>query len=206
MLYEEKLLKIKKNLLLVSFIFMSIVLFISNKMPDIKKLEEKSYIFTKDVVLSYNQNFLYRMVKIKDPFKALIAFRVLTVAVQEEVPRGIALSLVLQENPELNPVAINKNSNRSIDYGMSQLNSKYIDEFEEKYWKKEDGKFDKFNIENNVTISFRLLRKLYDKYNSWFLALKAYNGGESRVYKKTSTKYAKEILKRSINIYSENYS
>ena len=215
MLHEEKLLKVKKFILL-PLILLSIVLLTSTKIPDIKKpemtkkekeLEEQEYVLTKDFLFSFDESILYRMVKINDPKKALVALRVLLVANEEKIPRGIALSLVIQENPQMNPYAVSdRNTDGSVDYGIGQLNSRWISEFEEKYWNDEDGEFNKFNIEHNATISFRMLKKLYNKYDSWYLALKAYNGGASRVYTNISTKYANEILQRSIKLYNEKYS
>jgi len=124
--------------------------------------------------------------------------KIADLAVKEKIPKDIALALVGLES-EWDPDAHHKNENGTIDKGLCQLNSKYVDDFIKSHWKSDKP----FNINNpidNATIAFRHLHGLYSYFGNWKEAIMAYNAGSTRVEDGTtparSIVYANTILNR----------
>lgn len=153
----------------------------------------------------YKSSVVYALTKIEDSSKGLLCLDALLIANQEKIPRGIALSLIITENPKIDPSAKGpKNTDGSRDLGFCQLNSYYLDEFVDRFWIEEE-EFNVYNHRHNSIVAFRLLKSLYNKYGNWYLALKAYNGGPGRVYTNVSKSYAEKILNLSKTKFEESY-
>jgi len=56
---------------------------------------------------------------------AQIMSLIINIAVSMNLPPYFVLSIAIVENPSLNPVAVNKNENGTIDRGVMQLNSSW---------------------------------------------------------------------------------
>ncbi len=61
------------------------------------------------------------------------------------------------------------------DIGLCQLNPRYINYYEDKFWNKET--FDVWNEYHNIEIAVSYLKWLYDQTNDWDKAIRAYNIG-----------------------------
>lgn len=73
----------------------------------------------------------------------------------------------------------NLNANKSIDIGMMQLNSDYLDYY---YWRFNDlESIDVFNPYDNIELGVKYLRHLYELFGSWEIAVAAYNCGPTRI-------------------------
>jgi hypothetical protein len=86
--------------------------------------------------------------------------------------------------------SIAPNQNGTIDYGLTQLNSRYIDAFEETFWDVETYEewmgyvptsFDVMNGNHNLFIGFHLLKDLHNFFGCMQKAVMAYNTGTGNV-------------------------
>ena len=101
------------------------------------------------------------------------------------VPISVAGAILYKENPGLDPNAVSKvNRNGSRDYGLWQLNSRYLwDDFVHQYWHFQEA-FDWSNPYHSTYIALRHLKWLYQLFweqptaqsKSWSVIL-AYNCG-----------------------------
>lgn len=105
------------------------------------------------------------------------------------VPANYAVSKLLVENPEDDPMALSRpNRNGSFDVGYFQLNSRYVyTEFKDKYWdfdklpKGQAIEFDPMNWQHNTYVAIRLMSDLIDCFGGDLeKAAAAYNCGASR--------------------------
>lgn len=91
------------------------------------------------------------------------------------VPLEIALAVAIVET-NIEMVNSNYNRNGSYDIGIFQLNSHFIEWFEEALWY-DDRPFNAKNPENNIEMGIIYLRHLYKQTGNWDLAVRAYNTG-----------------------------
>jgi hypothetical protein len=103
--------------------------------------------------------------------KEIIIALILRIAVAAAVPPGFALSIALTENPDLNPKAINVNTNNTVDRGIMQLNSSWFtcDEWAEP--------------EVNISAGISLIKRITQMegvYTYWTVAV-VYNAGYGRI-------------------------
>jgi hypothetical protein len=92
----------------------------------------------------------------------------------------LATALALTENARLDPEAVSSiNTNGTVDVGLFQLNSAYIDSFVSRYWDK-GGAFNWKDPYHNAYVGLKHFRYLMDKAN-WgpWQALIAWNAGET---------------------------
>jgi len=88
-------------------------------------------------------------------------------------------SKMLEVESNFNPRAVSgPNADGSYDYGLAQLNSKYLDEFG---WRYKFGTIDPFNPEQAIHVAGKHLSVLYAHTGTWEKAFMAYNIGLSRV-------------------------
>ena len=101
----------------------------------------------------------------------------------EEVPLEVILGIVTTENASYNPNVTNKNSNGTVDMGMCQINSAYVDYFAKKY---NIDNLDPYDVYDAVTFVARHMKDLskyaithYDlsETDSYIFAAGAYNRG-----------------------------
>jgi soluble lytic murein transglycosylase-like protein len=74
-----------------------------------------------------------------------------------------------------NPKHKNKNSNGTVGYGLTQLNSAGMNDLSR--WHNEGKSFDPMDWNTNLRIGVKHLRYLYDLTGSWWGAIAAYNMG-----------------------------
>ena len=99
------------------------------------------------------------------------------VCILQEVNIDLAYSILMIENPTLNALATNLNSNGTIDIGLFQMNDKYIwTEFVPKYWNKARDP-DMFNWRDNMYIAVAHISDLYSVFQNPLETFYAYNGG-----------------------------
>lgn len=77
------------------------------------------------------------------------------------------------------PKKVGVNPNGTRDYGVMQLNSKYLAYYAEKF--NDGAKFDPMNATDNIRIGLRYLRWLYEQVGSWEGAFAAFNCGLTRL-------------------------
>ncbi len=96
--------------------------------------------------------------------------------VEYNVPILLVVKLLYKEsNFDVN--AINYNSNGTIDKGIAQINSDYLEYFEWKY----NMEINPFNFENSIDFCIKHLYTLYRSTNDWYLTVCAYNAGLNKV-------------------------
>lgn len=92
------------------------------------------------------------------------------------------------------------NSNGTYDIGLMQLNSRYLEEFVDKYWDKEEH-FDVYSASHNMFIGASILVELHGKLGTWERAVKAYNTGIGSVLRGKRTESANKYYDRVIDKY-----
>lgn len=114
------------------------------------------------------------------------------------IPVSILYPLIYTEST-FNPDAVNKNSDGSIDYGLMQLNSKYLKYF---YWKFNNNvAIDPMNARENLRIGCAYLLHLYNYTGSWRDAIWAYNAGPGNWEKRILPEKTKNKLKIIFSAY-----
>jgi soluble lytic murein transglycosylase-like protein len=107
---------------------------------------------------------------------------ILAIALEVGVDGALAVEIAKKENGAFDPVAVSAiNSDGSIDYGIMQLNSRYLELFVKNYWDKEEV-FDWRIPEHNIYVGLRHLKYLLviPDFNEW-QSIMAYNCGEAAV-------------------------
>lgn len=99
---------------------------------------------------------------------------------QLDLDSDLVVAIILKENPELNPEAIHRNPNGSLDLGIGQLNSNYLySVFLPAYWKLEE-EFDPFNWKMNVYLMTKHIAYLSKELKVFDDIVCAYNCGAGR--------------------------
>ena len=110
---------------------------------------------------------------------------VINIAKHEDVPMEILLAVITTENRLYDANAYYKNVNGTVDAGLCQINSAYLDYFAEKY---NIENLDPYNVEQSITFVARHMKYLsnyaIDNYrlsemDSYIFAAGAYNRGLS---------------------------
>ena len=182
--------------------FMFIVLlfssFIMGHILTVKKLGETSFTETKTVETPINWENPY-----KELIKDEIAFFIIENCKSLELDPNLPIAILLQENPSLDPRAINKNNNGTMDRGLFQLNSFYQSYFTENYWPFDkyntDMNFDWSNWQHNSWVAIHLIKDLYKDFDEDIeKTIMAYNAGASAVISgnipKTTLDYRDKVL------------
>ncbi len=103
---------------------------------------------------------------------------VLASAIDAGVP-GWLFARLIEKESAYREQAVRKNRNGTFDYGMAQLNSRYLPDFQ---WFDNDGKpFDPMKPEEALPVAARYLRRLYDATGDWWMAVAAYECGLTKV-------------------------
>ncbi len=92
-----------------------------------------------------------------------------------DVPMEIALAVAIVES-NFYMIISESNWNESYDIGIFQINSKYVDYFEENFWYK-DRIFQAQNPHDNIEMGILILQNLYRQTGSWDNAVRAYHSG-----------------------------
>lgn len=134
--------------------------------------EKTVNIFNKDFYIIYDKVY---EIYVPDDYQEYVSY----LSKKHLVPIWI-IARVIEIESNWNSKAINKNKDGSYDYGIMQLNSKYIRGYFD--WKFNDNK--KINYYDpyiNMEIGVKYLKHLYDYHKSWREAVAAYNCGSSKV-------------------------
>lgn len=143
-------------------------------------------------------------------YKIPIQYRDIVKIYQKKVPYEIIYKLISHES-NWNEKAINsKNTNGTKDYGLGQLNSRYVSLFVEKYAKEDKHNFDVFNGSHNLKVAVQLLeynyayylKKGYSSDRALSLGIMAYNCGRGAVNTRQIPQSTLQYLKK-IRDYKE---
>jgi soluble lytic murein transglycosylase-like protein len=112
---------------------------------------------------------------------------IMAAAVEAGIPPYLALSVALEENPALDPLAVNVNFDGSRDLGVMQLNDSWF----KGSWQ---------DPETNIRAGCALIKELLGKpgMNYWTACI-AYNCGYGRLLEKppdASIEYANRVFRR----------
>lgn len=123
---------------------------------------------------------------------------------QLDLDSDLVVAIILKENPELDPEAIHKNDNGSLDLGIGQLNSVFVwSTFKDRYWKF-DFELDPFNWKQNVYIVVHHLKYLMSILKNTDDVIQAYNCGEGNVMRgtipETTSKYYLPSVKNNLHL------
>jgi len=140
-------------------------------------------------------------VSLYEPYIEMIpkAYRVTVINLcwRYNVPISLLYNLVEKES-SWNPKAVSSiNPNGSYDRGLMQINTYSQKTLVAKYY---SGctPFDPYKYQDSLEVGIRYLNHLYSVYNSWEMALWAYNAGYTRVNDNcipyTTKEYARDIL------------
>jgi soluble lytic murein transglycosylase-like protein len=121
----------------------------------------------------------------------MIEAMIIAIAIEVGVPPYFALSIALTENPTLDPLAVNVNSDGTLDRGVMQLNSSWFNGV----WR---------DPEENIRAGCKHIQWLLSlpDMNYWLVAI-AYNCGYGRLLEKppdVSIEYANRVFTRW-NVY-----
>jgi soluble lytic murein transglycosylase-like protein len=92
---------------------------------------------------------------------------VLTIAADVGVPPYFALAIALEENPNLDALAVHENADGTFDRGIMQLNSGWY-----------SGNWQ--DPETNIRAGCVLMKELHDKKLNWWQVAIFYNAGYGR--------------------------
>jgi soluble lytic murein transglycosylase-like protein len=121
----------------------------------------------------------------------IIEVMIITIALEVGIPPYLALSIALEENQTMNPLAVHINPDGSRDLGIMQLNDS---------WFKDNWQDPETNIRAGCEHIKRLLS--LPNMNYWLVAV-AYNCGYGRLREKppdVSIEYANRVFARW-NVY-----
>jgi soluble lytic murein transglycosylase-like protein len=118
---------------------------------------------------------------------SVIAALILTIATEFGIPPYFALSIALQENPTLSPLAVNVNENGTVDRGIMQLNSS---------WYNGDWQNPETNIREGCNRIKQIMRS-EGVYTFWAVAV-CYNAGYGKLDNppERTIEYANRIMLR----------
>ena len=116
-----------------------------------------------------------------------------------ELDSDLIVAILMAENPEFNPDAINKNENGTLDCGLFQLNDRYIwTSFIKDYWF-ENLDFDPFNWKHNTFMAINHVKNLQKKLKVQDEVILAYNCGLAAVMKNRIPNKSRNYLARVKN-------
>ena len=99
-----------------------------------------------------------------------------------DIPTSLLFAIISTES-DFNPRAVNKNSNRTYDYGLMSLNSRTFKDY---------SKAQLLEIETNLRLGCEFLVKLKKRYKTWGEAVIHYNG----LYTKGAGSYMVKVMER----------
>ena len=138
---------------------------------------------------------------------------ILSIAISMGVPEYFVLSIAIEENSTLNPLAVSKqNNDGSYDYGVLQLNGRYLGSFIEEFWDK-SWKFEWYKPFDNIYLGCRIIKSLMGRpdITTFYGVAISYNAGckwliNGSVPPASSIEYAQKVLKRWEELDSRNFS
>jgi len=112
-----------------------------------------------------------------------------------DVPPEIVARLLWIES-RFNPKAVGgPNRDGTVDYGIAQINSAYLDDFK---WRYKMPHLDPFNADDSIWFAVKHLRVLFEQTGNWWLAVASYNAGLNAVLSgnipQSSAQYADYVI------------
>ncbi len=120
------------------------------------------------------------------------------VCAMENIPLEIAISIAVVES-NMQMVNSKPNSNGSIDIGIFQINSQYVNYFEEQLWY-QNLPFDVYDPEDNIRMGILILKHLYIETHEWDKSVMSYNRGLYKI--KSDPDAGRDYLVKIIDILS----
>lgn len=139
--------------------------------------ESVTYTIEENIIIDYNKK--------PDGLKTDYYEQVIEISNNEDVPPEVILAIMTTENESYDANASYKNSNGTVDMGLCQINSSYVDYFADTY---NIDNLDPYNVKDAITFVARHMKYLSnyakDKYDlsekdSYIFAAGAYNRGLS---------------------------
>jgi len=128
--------------------------------------------------------------------RELIISLIMAISIELNVPPQFSLSIALEENPTLNPLAVNLNENGTYDRGIMQLNSASFPNID---WK---------DPETNIRAGVGYIRFLMNRpeINTYYGVAVSYNTGLNRLGNppKSTIEYAIRVVNRYNNLMNGN--
>lgn len=119
-----------------------------------------------------------------------------------DLDSNLAVSILMRENPELNPDAVHKNENGTMDVGLWQLNDKYLYQvFLTRYWKLPVD-FNPFNWKMNTYIALNHIKYLQTQMKVFDDVVCSYNCGEGAVMRNEIPASTYQYLAYVKNMYN----
>lgn len=119
-----------------------------------------------------------------------------------EIDSDLAVAILMQENPEVNFDAVNKNKNGTMDLGLWQLNDKYLyTTFSEDFWDF-DVELNAFDWKHNTFIALHQIEWLQSRLKVFDDIVMAYNCGIGNVMNRTVPPITRTYLSRVKNNYN----
>lgn len=134
-------------------------------------------------LIEINISFYIQEYASKEKIPIEISKAIMLKALSSNIPVNLAFSLAKNES-SYNPLAYNKNTDGSYDFGLFQLNSSSFGDVKNKYK----------DINKNTNVALAYLKELYVAYGSYDLALIAYNCGKVRRFNSKTQEHLKKIL------------
>ena len=118
---------------------------------------------------------------------------------KNEINPDLVVAILMVENPEFNPDAINRNENSTVDCGLFQLNDKYLwTTFKDNYWF-DNVELDPFNWKHNTYIAISHIKYLNNNLKVQDDIILAYNCGIGAVMNNDIPYASKLYLKKVKN-------
>lgn len=128
---------------------------------------------------------------------------IVRMCVELEIDPDLAVSILMQENPEINLNATHKNENGTIDLGLWQLNDKYLyTTFANNFWKFEDVELNAFDWKHNTFIALHQIEWLQSRLKLFDDIVMGYNAGIGAVMNRTIPDSTKIYLCRVRNNFN----
>lgn len=173
--------------------------FLAGHIITVKKIGHASFTDSKTIEVPTDWENPY-----KDLVRDEVAYYIIEVNKSIKGNNNLAVSILLHENPEQNPYAVNVNANGTTDSGMFQLNSAYQPYFADKHWPFDkygsDMSFDWSNWQHNTWVALHLINDLYEDFDGDVeKVIAAYNAGPTPVIAgnipQSTINYRNKVLK-----------
>ena len=176
--------------------------FLAGHIITVKKIGHASFTDSKTIEVPTDWENPY-----KDLVRDEVAYYIIEVNKSIKGNNNLAVSILLHENPEQNPYAVNVNANGTIDSGMFQLNSAYQPYFADKHWPFDkygsDMSFDWSNWQHNSWVAIHLINDLYKDFDGNIeKTIMAYNAGASAVISGNIPKITLDYRDKVLNNYT----
>jgi len=139
-----------------------------------------------------NDIYIFELCRVIGVIMETIIALIFSIALEMGLPPNFILAIALTENDSLNPMAINHNTNGTIDKGIMQLNSSWF--FHDEW----------YDPEINIRAGCFFIKNLLDndEIETYWMAALAYNAGIGRIHDPpaSSVIYARKVMAKYIEL------